>query len=61
MTGDDTAVTTTAELNAALERLLERATENGVDVTGGWECRTEHARSDWDVVITELTRADGGE
>jgi hypothetical protein len=61
MTGEDTTITTTAELNAALERLLVRATENGVDVTGGWECRTEQDRTDWDVVVTELAAADGAD
>ena len=59
MTDDGTTVTTDAELNAAMVTLLERAAANGVDVRGGWECRTE--QSDWDVVITELALDHGAD
>lgn len=59
MTVEESVPATEDELNAALRLLLERAAANGVDVRGGWECRT--GQSDWDVVVTELAAADGAE
>lgn len=46
---------TEAELRAELQALLRRAHDSGVDVRGGWECRSDG--SDWDVVVTELRAA----
>jgi|AntRauMinimDraft_4_1070384.scaffolds.fasta_scaffold00015_20 hypothetical protein len=57
MTDDARGPATEAELHGELEALLQRARDRGVDVRGGWECRSDADSSGWDVVVTEL-RAD---
>jgi hypothetical protein len=37
-----------------LHRLVRTAEANGVDVEGGWTCRTGDGRSDWGVEVLEL-------
>lgn len=56
MTTDESSVTTPSELNAELQRLLDRAAANGVDVEGGWECQGETESPLWDVLVTEVQR-----
>lgn len=60
MMDSDRGPATEAELQAELQALLRRARDSGVDVRGGWECRSDERASDWDVVVTELA-ADGGQ
>ena len=57
---DDRGPATEAELQAELAALLQRARNSGVDVRGGWECRSDDGQPDWDVVVTAL-QADGGQ
>ncbi|MDS0297977.1 hypothetical protein NDI76_04415 [Halogeometricum sp. S1BR25-6] len=51
----DRTVRTASEFNAALRALIESAHDNGVDVEGGWECRTPPDAPDWDVVVVEFS------
>jgi len=44
------------ELNAELQALLQRASENGIDVEGGFECRNGADHPDWDVIVTEVEK-----
>jgi hypothetical protein len=39
---------------AALTSLFAAASENGVDVVGGWECRHDNGGHDWEAVVVEL-------
>lgn len=50
----DDDLTTPEAFNTALIRLLQTAAANGVDVQGGWECRTDDGTHDWEAVIVEL-------
>lgn len=52
---------TEAGFRRDLQSLISRAHEAGVDVAGGWECRDEEGRPDWDVVISELQSPDSPE
>jgi hypothetical protein len=53
------SVTTAAQFNDALTALLLTAFENGVDVCGAWECRTNDAvATDWEAMIVELAAED---
>jgi hypothetical protein len=67
MTPSDTSnddIDTEAAFNDALRELLVEAHESGLDVEGGWECRTSEGAPDWDVVVSEvetLAASDGGE
>lgn len=56
MTAEEPPLTSKAELSAALQALLVRAYENGIDVKGGFECRNGAESPDWDVLITELEK-----
>lgn len=47
---------TDSELNAQLEQLLGAASRNGVAVTGGWTIRNGPDQSDFEVLITRLTK-----
>jgi hypothetical protein len=50
------------EFEAALAAIIETAVEEGVDVRGAWEFRTDGSTHDWEVNVTELaSRPDGGE
>lgn len=50
----DIDITTEAEFNEAVKRLLNGANRNGIDVLGGWPCRNGDERPDWEVVVVEL-------
>lgn len=50
------SITTTDALSSTLRDLLLAAHANGVDVTGGWECRSEGDTPDWEAVVTELVK-----
>lgn len=54
MTQDSPEITSEAEFNAAITDLLRRAHRGNVEVSGAWECRSEAAASDYEVVITPL-------
>ncbi len=47
--------TTDEEFHDRLRQLVRAAEANGVDVAGGWECRTTSPdHPDWDIEITEI-------
>jgi hypothetical protein len=48
--------TTSKAFNAALTKLVYDADKQGIDLEGGWECRTPAGHPNWDVVILELAR-----
>ena len=50
-------ISTAEEFNEALNNLVQRAYANGVDVEGGWECRTTTADPDWDIVVLEVIKS----
>lgn len=52
---DDT-ITSRSALNDALQSLLCRASDNDIDVAGGWDCRNGPEYPDWDIVITEVEK-----
>lgn len=54
----DGEITTEAEFDATLERLLLTATSNGVNPEGAWEYRNGDGTPDFEVLVTEL--ADDG-
>ena len=56
VTAEETPLTSSEELNAALQALLLRAYDNGVDVEGGFECRNGADHPDWDVIVTEVEK-----
>ncbi|MFC7231185.1 hypothetical protein ACFQMM_06775 [Saliphagus sp. GCM10025308] len=56
MTSEEASLATRAELNTELQSLLRRASGNGVDVEGGWECRNGPEHPDWDVIVTEVRK-----
>ena len=56
MTTEATSVTSRKELNAELKALLRKASENGMDVEGGFECRNGIEHPDWDVIVTEVEK-----
>ncbi|KYH23989.1 hypothetical protein HAPAU_40680 [Halalkalicoccus paucihalophilus] len=66
-TGAET-VTTEEAFTTALQKLVQAAYANGVDIEGGWECRTTTDDPDWEIMILELAKkgshgrdgADGG-
>lgn len=43
-----------AELETELTALLRRSAENGVDVVGGYECRSRTDQPAFDVVVTTV-------
>ena len=52
-------VTTTGEITDELRSLLSEATENGVDVEGGWLVRSPAEETpDWDIEIWRVEHAD---
>jgi hypothetical protein len=67
-TGAET-ITTEEAFATALQKLVQAAHANGVDIEGGWECRTTTDDPDWEIMILELAKqdtqkrdaADGGE
>lgn len=61
MSPRDDAPNDEAAFQAELRALLRRAHESGVDVAGGWECRNDEGRPDWDVVVTEVAKPDGSD
>jgi hypothetical protein len=58
---DGESPTTAEELTTELKALLRRAHDNGVGVSGGWECRNGSDHPDWDVVITEVQKPEPSE
>ncbi|WP_299233006.1 hypothetical protein [Natronomonas sp.] len=52
---------TPEELAVGIRLLFKQAHGNGVDVTGGWDCRNGDRYPDWDVVVTELRKPDHDE
>lgn len=54
MTPDDSPLESADAFADALRSLVRRAHDGGIDVEGGWECRTEAELPDWDVVVTEV-------
>jgi hypothetical protein len=48
------SIETAETFSDALRDLLLAAHGNGVDVAGGWECRSNGRDPDWEAVITEL-------
>ena len=61
MTAEEPPVASEEELHAELQSLLRRAHENGVDVEGGWDCRNGAEHPDWDVLVTEVQKAEQSE
>jgi hypothetical protein len=53
---NDGEVTTREGFHDALNRLLVRAHEGGVDVEGGWTCRNGAGHPDWDTTVVELEK-----
>ena len=51
-------LTSRSALSEAIQSLLKRAYDNGVDVEGGMDCRNGSGYPDWDVVITEVQKSD---
>lgn len=51
------AVTTDDEFEMALRRLVLAAVENDVDPSGPWVYRNGEGVTDWEVMVTELTKA----
>lgn len=47
-------VTTADSFSRVLRELLLAAHANGVEVAGGWECRSDEPAPDWEVVVTKL-------
>lgn len=54
----DDEIATPSALSEAIQTLLNRAHDNGVDVEGGWDCRNGPDYPDWDVVVTEVSKGD---
>lgn len=54
-------VITDEAFNTALQKLVQTAYANGVDIEGGWECRTTTADPDWEIMILELAKKDSQE
>lgn len=61
MTDEGTPISSRADLNAELKRLLLRAYENGIDVEGGFECRNGVDHPDWDVIVAEVAKHESSE
>lgn len=51
----DYEISDSDSLNAALTNVLASARENDVTVVGGWSCRNDDGKSDFEVVISELS------
>jgi hypothetical protein len=45
---------TDEEFQKQLIQLLHTAAANGVDVRGGWVCRSDGTDTDWDVEVVEV-------
>lgn len=54
----DVDITTEEQFNEAIKDLLNGATQNGINVLGGWPCRNGDTRPDWEVVVVELDESD---
>jgi len=52
------SITSTEEFEAALAAIVETAVEDGIDVRGAWEFRTDGSTHDWEVNVTELAKGD---
>jgi hypothetical protein len=51
------SVSTDAEFQAALARLVREAEADGVGVEGGWACRDDSPFSEWGIEIYEVERS----
>lgn len=49
-------ITTEAEFDAALERLLLQAARNGINPRGSWVYRNGSTAPDWEVMVLELEK-----
>jgi hypothetical protein len=56
MTAEKPPITSKAQLQAELQAVLRRASEDGIDVRGGFDCRNGDQHPDWDVIITEVEK-----
>ncbi|MHB9285856.1 hypothetical protein ACKVMT_02310 [Halobacteriales archaeon Cl-PHB] len=61
MTSVETPLTSEEDLKAALQAILRRGFENGIDVEGGFECRNGAEHPDWDVIVTEVEKKESSE
>jgi hypothetical protein len=55
---DSRDIRSTADFEGALEALLQRAIDGGIDVRGAWTVQTTGSIRTWDVEVVELA-ADG--
>lgn len=54
-------IETPEEFHQTLRELLLTAHANGIEVAGGWECRSGGSAPDWEAVVTVLDeRRDAG-
>lgn len=56
LTSENQTPTSKQELNTDLQGLLRSASENGIDVKGGFDCRNGDGHPDYDVIVTEVER-----
>lgn len=61
MTSEKDPLGSKEDLSAELRALLLRASKNGIDVEGGFECRNGTVGPDWDVIVTEVKKDDRSE
>jgi len=56
MTSEETLLTSSEELNAELQALLQRGLRERNRRGGGFECRNGADHPDWDVIVTEVEK-----
>jgi hypothetical protein len=57
MVGNPSPITTESQFQATLCTILVEATQNGVAVEDGWNCRsTDDDLPDWEVIIEEVEK-----
>jgi hypothetical protein len=61
MTAEEQPVASEEELHTELQSLLQQAHQNDVDVEGGCDCRNGTEYPDWDVIVTEVQKAEQSE
>jgi hypothetical protein len=54
-------ISSAAEFESALADIVESAIENGVDVRGAWEFKTDGSTHYWELNVVELARRDDEE
>lgn len=50
----DAQIATADEFERALKKLLQSASENGIDPAGAWEYRTDDGLPNWEIMVLEL-------